>query len=120
MRLVLILGLCAGVIFGCDDDGNNNNTTNGGSCPDLGGTWKIVQHCESSFVDDTVKVAQTDCDIIYAEPFTGWIGSVDADNNVLSTGDGGGQTLTCQGDVVGSLMTLKCSPDDCQVTMQKQ
>jgi hypothetical protein len=91
----------------------------GESCPSVAGTWKIVRHCEASLVNQTVTVGQTGCDITYADPFTGWTGTISAAGLVTAKGPAGPAQMTCNGTVIGAAWTLACAPD-CQVTLQKQ
>jgi hypothetical protein len=121
MKYCLMLCLAVGFISSCDTEPNKDNSGgNGNGCADVSGPWEIVQHCSSNFVGYTVRVGQDGCDFSYTDPFPGWVGSIDADNNIISTGDEGGGTLTCEGSLVGSLMTLNCNPGECQVTLKKQ
>jgi hypothetical protein len=124
MRTVFLFSivwvLTATILAGCADDESSGNNNSSDSCPNLAGVWNVVQHCETYFVGQAVTISQSGCDITYADPFPGWVGSVAGNGDIVSTGTGGGETLTCDGNVVSSLISLQCQPGDCQVTLQRQ
>jgi len=105
IALCLAAGLCT-----CGDNGD---------CPDMTGSWKVVDHCESSARGQTVSVSQTSCAITYAAPFTGWTGTISGAGVLTSTGPAGSQTLTCSGTLDGPTANLSCTPGGCIVKLQK-
>jgi hypothetical protein len=98
------------VLAGCGDDSD---------CPSIAGTWTIVSHCEPSLVNETVTVTQSGCGILYAEPFSGWSGTISSEGVVTATGPAGPDQITCTGTVTGSSWSLTCTPP-CSVTLQRQ
>jgi hypothetical protein len=98
------------VFAGCGDD----------DCPNLTGVWKIMWHCDSSLVNQTVTVIQSGCGFTCSEPFGDWTGVVDPAGIVTTIGPAGPDQITCNGSVIGASWSLACTPSPCQVTLVKQ
>jgi hypothetical protein len=93
--------------------------TESSNCPNISGTWKVTSHCVSSYVGQTFPVAQSGCNFTTGDPFSGFTGTVNANNQVTIVSPQGASTLSCNGAVAGSVIAFSCQPP-CSVTIQKQ
>jgi hypothetical protein len=97
---------------GCGSDGGTGVRDGGGAgCPDLSGAWQITEHsCQPGTVGQTLTITQAGCTLTAIDPWTGWTGAVDNAGQVVVTGDAGGTSMTCTGVVVGTSITMGCTP----------
>jgi hypothetical protein len=51
------------LLAGCGYGGENGNGDGNGNCPDMTGTWVVIDHCEPSVIGTTAAVTQDGCDI---------------------------------------------------------
>jgi hypothetical protein len=123
--------LAAALFLGCgsdSDSGGSSGAGNGGGggssgssgqCPSIDGTWTIQSHCVSAQVGSKITVHQKDCKIESVDPWTGWVGGVDASGGVSMSGPAGaGASMTCTGAVSGSTIAMSCNPT-CEVKLSR-
>jgi len=86
----------------------------GDACPDVSGTWKVSQHCESSLIGLSVSVTEQDCALSFAAPFDQFSGSVSADDRITLSGP-----QNCTGSVTAGAISMTCTPGTCKVTLTR-
>jgi hypothetical protein len=91
------------------------------TCPDLGGTWTIAEHCTSSFVGQTVDVqAEGNCVFNTSGAFPNFSITVAQGQIATVAGTIGGTTIACTGPADESILNLTCAPPpSCNVTLTR-
>jgi hypothetical protein len=114
---------CAGQLSGNDValsciDGCNVALTRGTSetCPSFAGSWRITDHCQTSYVGAIMNVSQTACSFTAGPPFDGFGGSVSMSGSVMLSGMIEGSTIRCTGQLNGDNASLACD-EGCMVTL---
>ena len=114
MRIFVALGL---FLLACGSSSSDSGSPSG-ACPNLAATWTITAHCVSSFVGQTVTVAQSSCALTFAAPFDGYTGTVASDGSLNVTGPTATGTQDCTGTATASTLDLSC-PGPCDVTLTR-
>jgi hypothetical protein len=100
---VAVAALLVGSLAAC----SGTNPT----CPDLGGTWTIAEHCTSSFVGETVDVqAEGNCVFNTSGAFPSFSITVAQGQIATVGGTIGGITIACSGPADESTISLTCTP----------
>jgi hypothetical protein len=105
------------LVAGCGGGNGNGN----GDCPDMAGTWEVVEHCEAGVVGTEAVVTQNGCEIVSVwEGDATFTGTINADGSMTFSGDPGGGTINCTGTLSGNTWTSDCEPIDCHVVTTKK
>ena len=121
MRASLFLAVFGMLVAGCGYGNGNGNGDGNGNCPDMTGTWEVIDHCEAGVIGTTAVVTQNGCDITSVwDGDAVFVGTVDSNGNTTITGDPGGGSMTCTGGMTGDTWTVDCTPGDCHVVTQKR
>lgn len=98
------------------ETGKDSGAAGAGSdtCPDVSGTWKVSEHCESSLVGASLMVTQRECALSFAPPFDQFTGSVSVDDRITLTGP-----QNCTGSASASAVSMVCTPGTCQVSLSR-
>lgn len=98
------------LILGCGSTNTN--------CPSIAGNWQITQHCQSSFVSQTVTISQNGCDLTAFSTWSGWTGKVEENGAIYMAGMAGDDPMSCTGMASGSTINASCNPT-CDVTLTR-
>jgi hypothetical protein len=121
IRTLFFVGLITTLCGACSSDASDNDGGAGSGntgCPDLSGSWNIANHCHDDLIGMTLEVTQNACKLSFAEPFTGFSGSVTADGKITVSGQ-----QSCSGNATESGILMLCtdmnSTADCLVELQR-
>ncbi len=89
-------------------------------CPDMSGTFAIVEHCVTTFIGETSTSSQTGCDYTSTSGDYTCSGSITSDGAITQVcpglgGDGG--DMNCTGSTTGDRIELDC--DGCTVVTER-
>ena len=128
MRTLLVTLLLLGA---CSSNSTTDNTPNGtaGSsqeaaggggqnpaetCPNIGGSWKVTEHCDATLVGMVLSVNEANCALTFDSPFNAFSGSVSKTGVITLSGP-----QQCTGTGTASSIAMTCSPGTCKVTLTR-
>jgi hypothetical protein len=100
-----LVSLATGLLVGCGtvtDDGGSRET---GSCPNIAGTYRTTEHCDSSKVGDPFTVTQSGCSI----DAMGFSGTVSRDGSLSLAGQEDGMLWACSGAASATSFSTRCT-----------
>ena len=124
---VVLAAIFTGTLWACPMDGDvaplstSDATTSDAedaatSCPDIAGTWTIVEHCEASAVGLQTTITQQQCWFSATTEGQTYVGSLETDGSFSVSFDVEGTPWTCTGQVSGKEITETCN-GTCGITL---